>query len=447
MSKFVKAVIVLAIALAALAVFVPREASAQCMAQFPAGHWEAEGRPSLVAVLDVQLPCNDTAGRGYDADPNVMPPASLPQFHVVALCGSGTCDWGWSPGFYGIDSYQDHRVWANATTEQTFSNLGNDRLRVKTIVRTGGEKKEFTDTLRRVEPSARTNVRPRTYTVAVSYRVLEATSDGGILAQGGHGNEFRPQVHMTRGVYVEQHDWQASASLPVTYGSVDIRLRLMEDDDGLLGGGDDRFDISPDESDKDLRMRVDLENRYIYLVRDWHPVSHMGYSDIPFVVQGRNGEDRAKIEVLVTVRPGFDGLQLPAPAPAAPAPAAPATAPGAFRLVDAQSNLPMGGLSDGAEVNLRTLPSPIVNLLTDFAAPVESVVYYLDGQPFCINGRCLENSAPYYMAGDIDGDPYDNWNWGTLLGTHTLTAVPCEKDNGQPPCGAPRSITITIVNR
>lgn len=446
MSKLEKLTIVLAFALAALALSVPQDAGALCMPQVPSGHWEAEGTPSLVAVLDVQLPCNDSPGRGYNADPNLMPPASLPLFRVIARCGRGTCDWGWSPGFYGIDSYQDHRVWANGTTEQTFRDLGNGRLRVTTVVRLGSERREFSDTLRRVEPTARWDVRPRTYTVGVSYRVLEATSDGGILAQGGHGNEFRPQVHMTRGAFVDQRGWQASATAPVSYGSQDIRLRLMEHDDGIFGGSDDRFDISPDEGDKDLRLRVDLETGFVYLVRDWHAAAHMGYANTPFVSQGHHGDDRAKIEVLVSLTPGPGRLELPAAPPPA-APAAPAAAPAAFHLVDAQSNLPMAALSDGVEVNLRALPSPIVNILNDFPAPTESVVYYLDGQPFCINGRCVENSAPYYMAGDIDGDPYNNWDWRALLGTHTLTAVPCEKDNGQPPCGAPRTVTITIVNR
>ena len=77
---------------------------------------------------------------------------------------------------------------------------------------------------------------------------------------------------------------------------------------------------------------------------------------------------------------------------------------------------------------------------------VESVVFELDGQPFKINGRSLENSPPYYMAGDLNGDPQGNWDWAGLIGgRHTIKVVPCDQPDGRGNCGPPRAVTFTVV--
>lgn len=418
-------------------------AASQCIDPYT-GQWDSDGNPSLVAAMYIQPLCGGPIGRGIGGDENLRGPVTQPMFHTVALCGSGRCDWGWSTGRYESAGFSDSRHWANGRTDQTIRLLDDGRLRVTTVVQlANGERREFSDTLRKTDGRARTTTRPVQYTVGVAYRVLWETDDN-----GSGGNEFRPRIIITRGGYLDQRGWQATTKTEPAVASVDVILRLMEEDTSGFISHDDHFDLEPAEGEKDLRLRVDLESGLVYRVRDWEIVEVVGRVGAPFQSEGRQGDDRARIEVLVATSPGRASLTLPAPAAAPAAPAAPAAAGVAFRLDNAETNQPALAMSGGAVVDLRTLPTQHLNVRVDFASPaVESVVFLLDGRPFCANGRCVENSPPYYMAGDVNGDPYDNWDWTTLLGTHTITAIPCEKDNGEPPCGAPQTVTFTVINR
>lgn len=77
---------------------------------------------------------------------------------------------------------------------------------------------------------------------------------------------------------------------------------------------------------------------------------------------------------------------------------------------------------------------------------VESVLFKLDGEPFWKNGRYLENSAPYYMAGDTTAGPQRNWNWAELIGgQHTIEAQPCDRDSGEGACTIPLVVSITVT--
>jgi hypothetical protein len=97
-------------------------------------------------------------------------------------------------------------------------------------------------------------------------------------------------------------------------------------------------------------------------------------------------------------------------------------------------------------IDLRELGRDTFNVLADVdSARVESVIFLLDGAPFCPRGNCVENVAPYYMGGDSGGRPYDDWDWSELLGTHTLTAIPCSGDGGTGDCFAPVEVRLTIV--
>lgn len=97
-------------------------------------------------------------------------------------------------------------------------------------------------------------------------------------------------------------------------------------------------------------------------------------------------------------------------------------------------------------INLSDLGRDTFNVLADVdSAAVESVIFLLDGAPFCPRGNCVENVAPYYMGGDQGGNPYDDWDWSALLGTHTLTAIPCSGDGGTGDCFVPVEVRLTIV--
>lgn len=442
--------IILFIAVALALLFSPvapveKVAASQCINPY-AGQWDSDGNPSLVVSMIIQPTCGGPSGIGIGGDPNIRGPVAQPMFHTVALCGSGRCDWGWSTGRYESVGFSDTRYWTNGQTNQTIRLLDNGKLRVTTVVQTAnGQRQEFSDTLRKTADRARATTRPVQYTVGVAYRVLWETEDN-----GSGGNEFRPKITVTRGGYLEHRGWQATTMLTPQVATADVILRLMEEDDTGPFAHDDHFDLEPADGEKDLRLRVDLESGLIYRVREWEIVEVVGRAGVPFQSRGYESDDQAQIEVLVNVSPGRPSLTLPAPPPppAPSAPAAPAAPAGAFQLVDAETNQPALGMSGSAVVDLRALPTKHLNVRVDFPSPaVESVVFLLDGQPFCINGRCVENSPPYYMAGDVNGDPYDNWDWSTLVGTHTLTAIPCEKDGGQPPCGPPQTLTVTVVNR
>ena len=78
------------------------------------------------------------------------------------------------------------------------------------------------------------------------------------------------------------------------------------------------------------------------------------------------------------------------------------------------------------------------------SSAVESVIFLLDGDPFCVRGNCVENAAPYYMGGDQSGDAYEDWDWSRMLGSHTLTAIACTGDSGSGSCFPPVEVRLTI---
>ncbi len=97
-------------------------------------------------------------------------------------------------------------------------------------------------------------------------------------------------------------------------------------------------------------------------------------------------------------------------------------------------------------INLSDIGRDTFNVLADVdSSRVESVIFLLDGAPFCPRGNCVENVPPYFMGGDQGGNPYDDWDWSELLGTHTLTAIPCTGDGGTGDCFAPVEVRLTIV--
>jgi len=115
-------------------------------------------------------------------------------------------------------------------------------------------------------------------------------------------------------------------------------------------------------------------------------------------------------------------------------------------LINPVRNQPIRTLHDGDTVNLTDLGARNLDIEAIVqSSRIESVTFYLDGENFCLNGRCVENGAPYSMAGDAAGDYYNNWNWTSIIGERTISAVPCTKDNGQGSCDPPLTIKIMIV--
>lgn len=128
-----------------------------------------------------------------------------------------------------------------------------------------------------------------------------------------------------------------------------------------------------------------------------------------------------------TLRPTTPPTRAPAPttepnrAGPTPRPAAPIDA---IVLYDAGSDRALLALSDGGTIDLSQLGTSFLNIVAETNTPVGSVQFLLDGDDFCKNGRCLENTAPYSMAGDDNGNYYNNWDWSGLLGSHTIQIIP-----------------------
>lgn len=116
-------------------------------------------------------------------------------------------------------------------------------------------------------------------------------------------------------------------------------------------------------------------------------------------------------------------------------------------LIDAVRDVPVADLSDGTVIRLSDLPTRRLDIeAISPGTQTESIVFYLDGQLFCANGRCVENVPPYAMAGDVNsGDHYNNWDWSNMIGRHTITAVGCDEDNGMGTCGAPFTVSFTVT--
>lgn len=159
------------------------EASASCAPSPFAGQWVNDSNePSLVKRVEITIPCTDTFDQGIGGtDDYAMPPANLPMFYTIALCQSGDCVWGWSPGRRDGNNYADRRHWINATTDQTFQALPDGKLRVTTTVNfNNGTRQVFTDILHRISSKMQGAV-PELF-VITSFKVLTATPDGDISA-------------------------------------------------------------------------------------------------------------------------------------------------------------------------------------------------------------------------------------------------------------------------
>ena len=104
-----------------------------------------------------------------------------------------------------------------------------------------------------------------------------------------------------------------------------------------------------------------------------------------------------------------------------------------FVLVDADADVNLGPLVDGAVLDLASLPAICVRARTD-PGEVDMVVFDLDAT----SGYHTEGIPPYMIVGDSTGD-YAPWDPGP--GTYTIQATAYAAD-GTP--GAPRAITVTL---
>ena len=112
-----------------------------------------------------------------------------------------------------------------------------------------------------------------------------------------------------------------------------------------------------------------------------------------------------------------------------------------FLLIDADTDLPIGELSDGDEINLAELPTRNINVKAEFAGGgVGSVRFGLDAAS---NFR-VENADPFALFGDQAGG---NYRPGTFsVGGHTLRARAFSRDDAQGAAGPQAEISFTVVD-
>ncbi|MEO1655744.1 MAG: T9SS type A sorting domain-containing protein, partial [Bacteroidota bacterium] len=114
----------------------------------------------------------------------------------------------------------------------------------------------------------------------------------------------------------------------------------------------------------------------------------------------------------------------------------------AFRLINAQNEQDLGGLSNEQVVDLAALGTSFLSVeaITDPAELEGSVVFELNGP---VNRKQTENIFPYALFGDNSGD----FNGANLLpGDYTLTATPFSGKKGTGEAGTPLSISFQITN-
>lgn len=111
-----------------------------------------------------------------------------------------------------------------------------------------------------------------------------------------------------------------------------------------------------------------------------------------------------------------------------------------------------GPIKDGSTISLRdsgcnSSGACYLNVEAVVAGPgIESVAFKLDGRDFRINGRSVENTAPYFMAGDTDKGPNRNWDWAELVGKkHTIEAIPCTQKNIAGGCQSSHIVSFTVT--
>ncbi|PSR52256.1 hypothetical protein AHMF7605_01320 [Adhaeribacter arboris] len=113
-----------------------------------------------------------------------------------------------------------------------------------------------------------------------------------------------------------------------------------------------------------------------------------------------------------------------------------------FNLINANNDQPIQLITDGAILNLATLPTRKLNIqaVTD-PVTVGSVLFYLAG-PIVRNHT--ENTAPYGLFRDVAGD-YSAWT--PPVGNYTLIATPYSGANGRGTVGVSSVISFTVINQ
>ncbi|PSR54626.1 hypothetical protein AHMF7605_14475 [Adhaeribacter arboris] len=111
-----------------------------------------------------------------------------------------------------------------------------------------------------------------------------------------------------------------------------------------------------------------------------------------------------------------------------------------LKLINANSDLLIKTITNGATLDLATLPTNNLNIKATPAGAVGSILFKLTGPQ---NKKVIESEAPYSLFRDKNGDfP----SWTPKAGNYTLTATPYSKANGSGKAGSPVTVNFKVVN-
>jgi hypothetical protein len=113
-----------------------------------------------------------------------------------------------------------------------------------------------------------------------------------------------------------------------------------------------------------------------------------------------------------------------------------------YTLVNADTDTDIQPLTNGATLNLATLPTRNLNVRANTSpATVGSVVFALTGAQ---THNQTETNAPYSLWGDTSGN-YAPWT--PVAGSYTLKATPFSASGGGGSAGTPLTISFSVVNQ
>ncbi len=112
-----------------------------------------------------------------------------------------------------------------------------------------------------------------------------------------------------------------------------------------------------------------------------------------------------------------------------------------FLLIDADADVSLGSLADGAVLDLSAVGTQLsIEAVT--SGSVGSVVLDLNGAETQFQ---VESAAPYTLFGDIGSPPVDYNAWTPTDGAYTLTATPYTGGGGSGTAGTPLTIAFTVT--
>ncbi|MDX1993570.1 MAG: hypothetical protein SF029_14375, partial [bacterium] len=114
-----------------------------------------------------------------------------------------------------------------------------------------------------------------------------------------------------------------------------------------------------------------------------------------------------------------------------------------FILVDGDTDQDIRVMTNGETVNLATLPTRNINIrVVTNPTTVGSIKFILNGAQFS-NANRVENTAPYALWGDENGDYY---GWQPRLGSYTLLAQSFELRDLAGSAGRPMTVQFNVVD-